>query len=55
MNPTMEHEQNEEAESTGAYSKEILFDRKTYGKFISKSIKIDPRQGFWKTYLAIFK
>ena len=55
MNSTMELDQNEEAESSGMYSKEILFDRKTYEKIINKRTKIDPRQGFWKSYLDIFK
>jgi len=55
MNSTMEQDQNEEAESSGMYSKEILFDRKTYEKIINKRTKIDPRQGFWKSYLDIFK
>jgi len=55
MNPTTKHEQNEQTESSGTYSKEILFDRKTYQKIISESMKIDPRQGFRKTYLDMFK
>jgi len=55
MNPTTKHKQNEEAESSCTYSKEILFDRKTYQKIISKSMKICPRQGFRKAYLDIFK
>ena len=55
MNQTTEDEQNEEAESSGTYCREILFDRKTHQKIISKSMKIDPRQGFQKIYLDIFK
>ena len=48
MNSMTEQEQNEEAESSCTYFKEILCDRKTYQKIISKSKKIDPCQVFWE-------
>ena len=36
MNPTEAEEQIEEAESSGNYSKEVIFDKKKYQKIISK-------------------
>jgi hypothetical protein len=54
MNQTTE-QQHEEAEASGMYSKEVLFDRKTYQKIVAKAIKIDPHEGFRKTYLDMFK
>ena len=37
------------------YSKEVLFDRRKYQKIISKNIKIEPQERFWKNFLEIFK
>ena len=55
MNPIGAHEQQEEAESSGTYSKEILFDKKKYQKIMSKNMKIGAHEGFRKTFLDIFK
>jgi len=55
MNPNEAHEQKEEGESSGTYSKEVLFDRKKYQKFLSKNMKITEQEGFRKTFLSIFK
>jgi len=41
MNPVPNSEvQMDEAESSGMYSKEVLFDKKTYQKILNKSLKI---------------
>jgi len=55
MNPTEAEEQIEEAESSGNYSKEVIFDEKKYQKIISKNMKIESTEGFRKTFLDMFK
>jgi len=47
MNPVPNSEpQIDEAESSGMYNKEVLFDKKTYQKILSKSLKMDSHEGF---------
>jgi len=42
MNPVLNSEvQMDEAESSGMYSKKVLFDKKTYQKILNKSLKMD--------------
>jgi len=55
MNQDEVHEENEEGESSGTYSKEVLFDRKKYQNFLCKNMKITEQEGFRKTFLNIFK
>jgi len=55
MNQNEEHEQHEEGESSGTYSKEVLFDKKKYQKILPKNMKITEQEGFRKTFLSIFK
>jgi len=45
----------DEAESSGMYSKEVLFDKKTYQKILSKSLKMDSHEGFKRGFLNLFK
>ena len=49
------HEQNEEGESSGTYSKEILFYRKKYQKILAKKMKVAEQEGFRRNFLSIFK
>ena len=55
MTQTEAQEQHEEAESSGTYSKEVLFDKKKYQKIISKNMKIGADEKFRKTFLDILK
>ena len=55
MNQNEEHEQHEEGESSGTYSKGVLFDKKKYQKILRKTMKIIGKEGFRKTFLGIFK
>ena len=48
-------DQTTEAEASGTYSKEVLFDRKTYQHILRKQITIEPHEGFRKHLLDIFK
>ena len=45
----------DEAESSGMYTKDVLFDRKTYQKILSKSLKMDPHEGFKHSLLNLVK
>jgi len=45
----------DEAESSGMYTKYVLFDRKTYQKILSKSLKMDPHEGFKHSLLNLVK
>ena len=47
--------QLDEAESSGMYSKEVLFDKKTDQKILSKSLKMDSHEGFKRGFLNLFK
>jgi len=56
MNPIEIAEvQMDEAESSGMYSKDVLFDKKTYQKILSKSLKMDSHEGFKREFLTLFK
>ena len=47
MNPVKDSEvQMDEAESLGMYTKDVLFNKKTYQKILSKSLKMDSHEGF---------
>ena len=45
----------DEAESSGMYTKEVLFDKKAYQRILSKSLKIDSHEGFKHEFLNLFK
>ena len=45
----------DEAESSGTYNKEVLFDKKTYQKILSKNLKMDSHEGFKRGILNLFK
>jgi len=47
--------QIDEAESSGTYDKHILFDKKTYQKILSKSLKMDSHEGFKRGFLNLFR
>jgi len=56
MNPVPNSEvQMDEAESSGMYSKEVLFDKKTYQKILNKSLKMDSHEAFKRGFLNLFK
>ena len=56
MNPVHNSEvQMKEAESSGIYSKDALFDKKTYQKILSKSLKMDSHEGLKRGFLTLFK
>jgi len=56
MNPVLNSEPRiDEAESSGMYNKEVLFDKKAYQKILSKSLKMDSHEGFKKGFLNFFK
>jgi len=47
MNPFQTAEvQMDEAELSGMYAKDVLFDKKTYQKILSKRLKMDSHEGF---------
>jgi len=53
MNPVPSTEPYiDEAESSGTYNKEVLFDKKTYQKIVSKSLKMDSHEGFKRGFLT---
>jgi len=45
----------DEAESSGTYTKDVLFDKKAYQKILSKSLKKDSHEGFKHGFLNLFK
>ena len=45
----------DEAESSGTYTKDVLFDKKAYQKMLSKSLKMDSHEGFKHGFLNLFK
>ena len=45
----------DEAESSGTYTKDVLFDKKTYQKILSKSLKMDSLEGFKRGFLNLFQ
>jgi len=45
----------DEAESLGKYTKDVLFDKKAYQKILSKSLKMDPHEGFKHRFMNLFK
>jgi len=45
----------DEAESSGTYTKDVLFDKKVYQKILSKSLKMDSHEGFKHRFLNLFK
>ena len=45
----------DEAKSSGTYTKDVLFDKKTYQKILSKSLKMDSHEGFKRGFLNLFK
>jgi len=47
--------QMDEAEASGMYSKEVLFDKKTYKRILSKSLKMDSHEGFKRGFLNLFE
>jgi len=56
MNPLHNSEvQMKKAESSGIYSKDVLFDKKTYQKILSKSLKMDSHEGLKRGFLTLFK
>jgi len=56
MNPVPNSEPHiDKAESSGMYNKEVLFDKKTYPKIASKSLKMDSHEGFKRGFLNLFK
>jgi len=44
-----------EAESSGKYTKDVLFDKKAYQKILSKSLKMDSHERFKHGFLNLFK
>ena len=44
-----------EAESSGTYTKDVLFDKKMYQKILSKSLKMDSHEGFKRGFLIFLK
>jgi len=45
----------DEAESSGTYTKDVLFDKKTYQKILSKRLQMDSHEGFKRGFLNLFK
>jgi len=45
----------DEAESSCTYTKNVLFDKKTYQKRLSKSLKMDSHEGFKRGFLNLFQ
>ena len=45
----------DEVESSGTSTKNVLFDRKTYQKILSKSLKMDSHEGFKRGFLNLFE
>ena len=56
MSPVLDSEIHiDEAESSGTYTKYVLFDKKTYQKILSKSLEMDSHEGFKRGFLNLFK
>ena len=56
MHPVPSSEvQMDEVESSGMYAKDVLFDKKTYQKILSKSLKMDSHEGFKRGFLIFLK
>jgi len=56
MNPVPSSEPHiDEAESSGTYNKEVLFDKKMYQTILSKNLKMDSHEGFERGFLNFFK
>ena len=45
----------DEAEASGNYSKELIFDRKKYQKVLKQQLQLSSHEGFSKSFLDIFK
>ena len=44
----------DEAEASGTYSKELLFDRKKYQKVLKQQLQLSSHEGFSKSLFDIF-
>jgi len=56
MNPVPSSEPHiDEAELSGTYNREVLFDKKTYQKILGESLKMDSHEGFKRGFLNLFK